>query len=79
MLGGTGVFVSGFVLGRNDDIECVFDDQTTEGIDVTENLALCVVPVVHRIGAIPFRFQIKRANGSIITYTSTFTASELQK
>ena len=72
------VFVRGFQLNMDDDIMCMFDDQTTEGLYVTENDASCILPMVHRTGSIPFVVRVRRASGSIEIYTSTFHIGEFQ-
>ena len=80
MLGGTGVtvFFRVFRLGRDDDIECVFDEQTEEGIYISRIRALCIVPVIHKTGSIPFNLRIKRDSELIATYSSTFTIRKFQ-
>ena len=76
MLGGTGVLINGLQLRRGSNIECVFDDQTTNGIYVSESQALCVVPVVYKTGSIPLTVNTGRDSGKKEVYASTFTICE---
>ena len=76
MLGGTGVLINGLQLRRGSNIECMFDDQITNGIYVSESQALCVVPVVYKTGPIPLTVNIGRNSGKKEAYTSTFTICE---
>ena len=69
------MLISGLPLERSDNIGCVFGDQTTEGVYISERVALCVAPVVSRTGSIPFTVNIQRIDQPTVVayYSSIFT------
>ena len=60
MLGGSSILVSGpyFTVQEEDQITCVFDNTTVDGIFVNSKQVLCVSPALSRTGRVPFQLLV---------------------
>ena len=63
-LGGTGVIVTGDMLrlSTGDNIMCTFDGVQVPGVYVSSTQALCVSPLLERIGQVEFRLRVTGIN-----------------
>ena len=60
MLGGSSILVSGpyFTVQEEDQITCLFDNTTVDGIFVNSKQVLCVSPALPRTGRVPFQLLV---------------------
>lgn len=60
MLGGSSILVSGpyFTVQEEDQITCVFDNTTVDGIFINSKQVLCVSPALSRMGRVPFQLLV---------------------
>ena len=66
MLGGETVIITGPVFQEDDDILCIFGQIETEGVYLSKDKCLCVVPSANKDGIVDLAIKITRGTAVLM-------------